>query len=317
MKRRIFLSTCAAGFVACGGSESRQQNNAPNTTAAPARGKERNAAESAETQRIVLRAVGLNAFIEQEETIYVAALNPNGVPIYTSGETLHTHTPKLAIAYEHLADAPGGSTPGEPEVKGWNLRSATKDFRVWPLSQQAFSIGNATGPSLEANVFGAVPLRRLAPLSSIGGWEGRPVVASKLALKYGTVSDDLPRKYTWNTHERFWRFTTGEFEPITDYPVQLTDTLRIDLEATTSTPLTFTVGANLIKTKGTFVEAYLLSLPEMLSTYEAKYWRQLFHSLGGYQLFDPPPASKPIPKTDNGGVGIEPVFCPPLFYSEA
>jgi hypothetical protein len=315
MNRRNFLSTCAAGVVACESTGLAADQKGPSTRrGAPTPSTKANTLTNSGMQRIVLRAVGLNAFIETATTVHVAALDPKDVEIYTTGHKLHAHTPKLAIAYDHLDVAPGGETPETKEVDGWKLRTSTKNFRTWSLRGQTFAIANATGPDLEANVFGAMPLRRLAQ-RSIDGWESQKVVAARLELKSGIITDDLPRKYDKGTHERFWRFSTGDFECGAGYPVQLTDTLRIELEADAAFPLTFTVGSNVIKTKGTFVEAYLLSLPDMISEFEEKNWFQLFHTLGGYELFDDPPESKPIPKTDSGGISSEPIFCPPSFYS--
>jgi hypothetical protein len=85
-----------------------------------------------------------------------------------------------------------------------------------------------------------------------------------------------------------------------------------------------------IATKGAKVEAYIVTLPLKLDPYEVKHPHQLFHTIGGYALFDKQPKVQPIPVSDprwkppkpmkpmvegqERKLVDEPVFCPPLLF---
>ena len=314
MNRREFLTIAGAGIglVGCGPQ--------PSPDAATDAGVSPAAPATAGAQRIVVRAVGLNAFLESKDGVQIAMLNPVGLPLHAAmGQTFPEHSTTLAVANDHLADPTLGTEPTADDLKRWNLRSKTTAFRKFDLKGTVLTFDRVTGPDFEVSIYGAMPVRRLAPDGVLKDWTQEKVVGARVDLKkHGAFRDDLPRKYPNNTHKRLWRFTTKKWEESGDaLPVRLTDTIRIDLDADLTAPAQFVFGSTSVLTKGEEVEAYLITLPTALLQFEKEHPLELHHTVAGYELFDNTVAAMPIPKGDPGvQFTEEPVFCPPLYFSE-
>lgn len=321
MTRREFTSALAAPDAA--GSAGTPAGNGSAANAPATNGSAANGAAAID-QRILLRAIGLNAFIVEDgaTAVHIAMLNPVSVSIGT-GHMEHTmmsaHVPTLVIANASLVDPTAGTEVTAEELRDkLRFRTTTTAFRAWDLTGKTLTIDNATGPELETFTIGEVPMRRLNPGGSLAGWETKPVVGVTVTVDKGLFRDGPPRTYENDVQLKSWKFTTLDFELEPDIPTRLTDTVEIELAAAPARPLTFTItngsGASVVATAGD-VEAYLVCLPVQLTEIERQEWDQLHHVLAGYELFQTQPLTKPIPKTKRpSGISDNPVFCPGLWF---
>jgi hypothetical protein len=308
MKRRAFLEACGAGLAA--GHVNGESILQP---------------IPAGTQRVVFRAVGLNALLVNSDandtkdiSVDFAGLDSDGVELDGTSEKMHPHVPLLVIAADCLADKSMGTTPTDPERLAWRLRTPTTDFRYWPLTKKTWSIDKIVGPELALGVYGAVPLKRLNHSLTTLNWNKKNQASAQMTLEYGRITDDIPRLYKDGWERRRWVFTTDTFanEAKKSLPVHLTDTIRVELDAKASDPAIFNVkGLAPIVTKGNWVEAYLITLPHKLLKFEEDNPKTLHHVTAAYHLFDQMVTTqKVLPKTDRAPAGAEPVFCPPVMF---
>lgn len=327
MRRRQFISLCALATTACGGG---RNSTSPAATGQPAAapanpsGIALIAAATDDRQRIIIRAIGLNAVIRESSQLHLAMLNPEGILIPSTEHRFPAHYIDLVIARKALADESLGSAPTADQLKRWNLRDKGTEFRVWRISGDkvaTLSIANVTGPTAEAALYGLVPMTSLYPKpeGSFIDWKRKPQAFGQFPLPFGKVTDDLPRIYKSGAERRLWRLTHKTWnEEKGQTPRRLTDTVKIEMEAAAA-PVKFIVdngGEKLeLLTKGSSVEAYIVTLPTALHKEEVERPHQLFHTIGGYALFDRAPDLTPIPVGDPSFQALdEPVFCPPLYY---
>jgi hypothetical protein len=238
----------------------------------------------------------------------LAAINANGTKIPNSEETIHVHTPYVVVPSDIVdANATGGSDVTAAESQRWRWLGAGS-FKKFPLSGE-FEVANLRGGS-DADVFGAFPLRRVNAMLEVKRpwYTDANTTTAYVKQAGGRLRDASPRHGV----RVEWTFTDEQNKPTGDTPVRLTDTLEWNGRGPN---VAIKIAAKAItKPNLPGITAFLVNLPESVSSHEEQNKRALHHLRALYKVFKSPPelAEQRIPRTTAVTYPSgEPVFCPP------